>query len=168
MARLVQKALEIPAIDFKPEDRVQVVDREPTPEENKARIFYNHMRGLTGTVRRVYEDEREIWVDVDRDSLPETVRQRHEETEEQMKRKWLDNLSDEARRKMGEAEKRFSLRYSILVNPDHLILKSHGDASPSLESATAPSGDVRRVTSRDLNNAEEEFLNRATSERLPE
>jgi hypothetical protein len=173
MAKAAQKSLKISATDFGPDDRVQVIDREATPEENKSRIFYNHMRGLTGTVRRSYLEEEEVWVDVDRDSLPEDVRVRHQETEDNMRKKWLDGLSDEARRKLGEVEKKFHLRYSILVAPEHLILMEKGNPAPTnaasvTASAEDPAPSPARKTLKELNAAEQEFLERAKSQRKPE
>lgn len=163
--------MQISATDFQPLDRVQVIDREPTPEENKKRIFYNHLRGLSGTVRRVYAEEEEIWVEVDPETLPEDVRRRHQETESQMRSKWLDSISDDARRKLGDAEKQFSLRYSILTSPNHLILLERGSeakATPrSGEAANAGEEPVRK-TSGDLSAAEQEFLERARTQRMPE
>ena len=169
MSAAAQKTLTVPASDFKTGDHVQVIDREATPDENKKRIFYNHMRGLTGTVRRVYEEEEEVWVDVDLDSLPESVRQRHQETEDQMRRKWLDGLSDEARRKLKPEESRFALRYSILVTPGHLILKGKsGEAAPGEPAAGTDTASPRRKTLNELSAAEQEFLERARSGRQPE
>jgi hypothetical protein len=170
MARATQKPLPISASDFQNMDRVQVIDREATPEETKKRIFYNHMRGLTGTVRRVYAEEEEVWVDVDLDSLPEEVRHRHRETEDQMRQKWLDGMSDEARRKLGGAEKQFSLRYSILTSPGHLILLERGaEASPSGDRPEAEAeSSPRRKTLDDLTAAEQEFMERARAQRQPE
>ena len=173
MSRTTQKSLTLSSTDYSPEDRVQVIDREATPDENKKRIFYNHMRGLIGTVRRVYEEHEEVWVDIDLDSLPEDVRQRHQETEDQMRNKWLDGLSDEARRRMGEAEKAFSLRYSILTTPNHLILMEKGTAAPTSSDVTpagtaADGASARRKTAKDLTAAEQEFLDRARTQRMPE
>jgi hypothetical protein len=139
---------------------VQVIDREATPDETKKRIFYNHMRGLTGIIRRVYEEEEEVWVDVSRDSLPDEVRERHEEVEKNIRDKWLDGLSNEAQRKLTEEESKLSLRYSILTSPNHLILLERGaeDRPAPVESAAT----AKRVTTGELNAAEEEFLNRAS------
>ena len=154
-----QQALKIPVSDFQVGDRVQVVDREATPDETKKRLFFNHMRGLIGSIRRVYAEEDEIWVDVDRGSLPTSVLQRHETTETQMRKKWLDGISDEARRKLRAEESKFSLRYSILVSPDNLILKERdgGNQAPKPIEArnSAP------ATLADLNDSEREFMNRA-------
>ena len=42
-----------------------------------------------------------------------------------MRQKWLDGLSEEGRNKLSAAEKKFSLRYSLLVSLSDL---SPGDA----------------------------------------
>ena len=171
MARSTQKSLTISSSDYQPMDRVQIIDREATPEDNKKRIFYGHMRGLTGIIRRVYAEEEEIWVEVDLDSLPEDVRQRHQETENQMRTKWLDGLSDEARRRLGSAEKQFNLRYSILTSPNHLILLERGADAPSTggpEVGEQADATPRRKTDQDLSAAEQEFLERARTKAMPE
>ena len=170
MPKAAQKSISISASDFHAEDRVRTIDREATPDETKSRIFFNHMRDLTGTVRRVYEENQEVWVDVDLDSLPEDVRQRHRETEDQMRRKWLDGLSDEARRKLGEAEKQFSLRYSILTTPNHLILQDRPNGGKKADAPPPPqpvadSTPPPRKTLKDLSAAEQEFLERARTKK---
>ena len=53
-----------------------------------------------------------------------------------MRQKWLDNLSDEARNKLSAAEKKFSLRYSLLVSLSDLSPNDlpPGDAQPARKS----------------------------------
>ncbi len=53
---------------FKDGDRVQVVDREANAADVKSSLFYNHYRGLVGTVQKVYETTDDIAVTVDEDS----------------------------------------------------------------------------------------------------
>lgn len=169
MSRTEQKALTLSATDFQVGDRVRTVDREATPDETKKRIFFNHMRNLSGIVRRVYEEESEIWIDVDLNSLPETVRQRHEETEAAMRNKWLDSLSDEARRKLGNAESTFKLKYSVLTSPNHVILEERGaEAPPTGPQGRSEDAAPKRKTLKDLNAAEREFLDRSRTGNQPE
>jgi hypothetical protein len=158
--------MEISASDFRSGDRVQVIDREATPEETKKRIFYNHMRGLTGIIRRVYEEEEEVWVDVDRASLPDPVRDRHEEVEKQIRDKWYDSLSGEAQRRLTVEESQLKLRYSILTTPSHLILLERG--AEKTESAASETTPARRATTEELNAVEEQFLERARTGKSPD
>lgn len=115
---------------FKPGDRVRVVDRPATAQERKERKFFDHFRNLRGTVQRVYEDG-EVCLEVDRGSLPEPIRRRQEAVEAGMRERWLNGLSEEARRRLTEEEKRFSLRYSIIVSASDLVpLESPPTSSP--------------------------------------
>ncbi len=93
---------------------VRLSDREPNAADNKSGLFYPHYRNLTGTVAKVYADGTAT-VLADLDSLPSDIRTRHLTGTEAMRQKWLDNLSDEARNKLSAAEKKFSLRYSLLI-----------------------------------------------------
>jgi hypothetical protein len=108
---------------------------------------------------------------VDLASLPESVRKRHEETETAMRNKWLDSLSDEARRKMGAAESAFKLRYSVLTSPDHVILEERGAEAPrqsTVEEGTEGGPAPKRKTLKDLSAAELEFMERARAGNPPE
>src|SRR5579883_3011448 len=103
------------ATAFKEGDRVQIVDREATADDAKSGLFYNYFRGLTGTVQKIYATE-EVAVEIEPDSLSELVAKRHGDTQEQMKTKWLDGLSEEARNRLTDAERDFRLRYTLLVS----------------------------------------------------
>ena len=100
--------------EFTNGDPVQVIDREPVSADTKSGLFYAHYRGLIGTAAKIYDDGT-VSVTIDPTSLPEALRSRHEAGSEAQRRKWLDGLSDEARNRLTGAEKRFSLRYSVLV-----------------------------------------------------
>lgn len=96
------------AAQLKEGDAVQVVDREATPADEKNSIFFNHFRSLTGTIEKVYPDKRATVV-VDIDSLPEEIRDRHQELTRAAKQKWLDGLSAEARNRLTAEEDRKSV-----------------------------------------------------------
>ena len=100
---------------FKEGDRVRIADREATAEDVKTGLFQNHFRGLVGVISKVYSAE-EAAIDVDQASLSESIATRHSEMQEQMKNKWLDGLSDDARNKLTPKERDFKLRYSVLVS----------------------------------------------------
>lgn len=108
---------------------VRIVDREAKPEDLKSGLFYNHFRGLRGHVMKTYQTG-EVAVEVDIQSLPEEVSSRHLEMEEGMKNRWLEGLSDEARNRLTEPERRFRLRYTIMV--------AAGDLEPDRSAAEAP------------------------------
>ncbi|MCS6776995.1 MAG: hypothetical protein RMJ43_11370 [Chloroherpetonaceae bacterium] len=96
-------------------DRVQIVVRDPNAEDAKSGLYYRHFQGLVGTVQKVYATG-EVAVDVDLESLEEAIATRHREVQEQMKNRWLDGLSEEARNRLTDAEKLFRLRYVVLVH----------------------------------------------------
>lgn len=104
---------------------VRLADRETTAADTKSGLFYPYYRGLTGTIAKLYSDSTAA-VAVDPDSLPEDIRRRHQAGTDAMRQKWLDGLSEEGRNKLSAAEKKFSLRYSLLVGVSDL---SPGDAA---------------------------------------
>ena len=104
---------------FKEGDRVRIVDREATPEDAKSGMFHNHFRGLVGVIQKVYATN-EVAIEVDQSTLAEPIAVRHIEMQEQMKNKWLDGLSDEARNRLTPNERNFNLRYTVLVSLNDL------------------------------------------------
>ena len=120
-------------------DAVTVNGREQTPADVKSGLYYPHYAGMTGTILKVYGEEASVLVD--RTSLPNPIRVRHEENEKAQRQRWLDSLSDEARNKLSASEKTFSLNYAILVSV-----------------ADLSQGEARRATADDLSAAEEAFL----------
>lgn len=105
--------------NFKEGDRVQIVRREQTNNDVKERSYYPFMGGLRGTIYRLYSDGRAA-VQVDPDSLPETVLNRHVEAQERMKNRWIEGLSEEARSRLTPEEREFHLNYVLLVRLEDL------------------------------------------------
>ena len=134
---------------FKDGDRVQIVDREQNADDIKSSLFFNHYRGLVGTVQKVYATG-EVAVDIELSSLPDAVAHRHSDVQEQMKTKWLDGLSEEARNRLSDKEKDFLLHYIVLVGLTDLIVP---DGKPRAEEE-AP----RRRTSAEIEAEEEAYL----------
>ncbi len=93
---------------------VRVAERESNAADLKSGLFYPYYSGLTGTVAKLYADGTAA-VAIDSDSLPAEIRSRHQKGTEAMRQKWLDGLSDEARNKLSAGEKKFALRYNLLV-----------------------------------------------------
>ena len=117
---------------FNEGDVVQVVNREPTPADVKNQTYYPFFAGLSGTVDKVYD--KEVCVKVDPDAMPADIRKRHTEIQESIKRKWLDNLSGEARNRLTPQEKQFKLSYTILVQANDLEkIKAGSKPSPRKE-----------------------------------
>jgi len=95
-------------------DRVKVTAREVTAEDVKSNLYFAYFGGLVGTVDRVYDDGSTC-IDIDLDSLHEEMRQRHKDMEESERKRWLSNLSDEARNRLTAEQKQFRMAYKILV-----------------------------------------------------
>ena len=127
-------------------ERVEIVDREANADDVKSGLFYNFFRGLTGTVQKVYTTD-EIAVEVEQESLPDPIANRHTDVQENMKAKWLDGLSEEAKNRLTDKERDFKLRYTLLVHAKDL-------KAPS--AAAIPVG--TRATSADLAAAELAYL----------
>ncbi|HEY3280863.1 MAG TPA: hypothetical protein VGN26_01180 [Armatimonadota bacterium] len=126
---------------WQPGDRVRVVKRDATLADLKSQLYFDHFGDLTGTIRRLYDAE--AWVEIDRESLSSSVLARHKSVEANMKSKWLDGLSEEAKRRLTDREKQFRLRYSVLVSTEDLV---KGPAAPPQD----PSVTERRRTESEL------------------
>lgn len=151
---------------FKEGDRVQVVDREANADDVKSSMFYNHYRGLIGTVQKVFETTDDIAVTIDETRLPEPIGTRHNDVRLAMRAKWLDGLSEEARSKLTDQEKDFKLRYTILVAPKDLLPSNEPvpdevkaiEVAPSMPSTVTDLASPRRKTAAEIEAAEEEYL----------
>ncbi|MHB0999426.1 MAG: hypothetical protein ACYC27_09290 [Armatimonadota bacterium] len=146
---------------FKEGDYVKIITRESTPADVKNRTFYPYFCGLAGTVDKVYDDE--VCIKVDLDTLPEDILQRHQSIQDSIKRKWLNGLSGEARNRLSADEKRFELAYTLLVQAADLEKAKPEDITRIVTKSTRSAGTqkepaVKPVTSRDLDDAEQQFL----------
>ena len=134
------------ATTFNEGERVEIVDRESNADDVKSGLFYNHFRGLTGTVQKIYSTQ-EISVEIEQESLMEAVAARHIDVQETMKAKWLDGLSEEAKSRLTDKERDFRLHYTLLVHARDLKAPS----APAIPPGT-------RATSADLAAAEKAYL----------
>lgn len=139
---------------FKAGDRVVVAAREQSASDIKSGLYYPHYANLRGAILKLYGEEASILVD--RATMPEAVRKRHEENEKAMRQRWLDGLSEEARNRMAAKEKAFHLNYAVLVSLSD-IAPYKEDPAEAL-AATAASEEAKRVSISDLDAAEEAFL----------
>jgi hypothetical protein len=156
------------ATKWKEGDRVQIRDREATAEDVKSGLFYPHFRGLIGSIQKIYATD-EVAVEIEAESLVEVVRQRHSDVQEQMKARWLDGLSEEARGRLSEPERDFRLRYTVLVSVNDLTAPGAKPAKavPASTEKPAPIAPARkpagaqapqRQTAADYEAAEEAYL----------
>ena len=123
--------------NFKEGDRVRIVSREQTSEDIKERAYYPYMGGLRGTIYRLYDDGRAA-VQVELDSLPETVLTRHTEAQERMKNRWIESLSEEARSRLTPEEREFHLNYVLLVRLEDLQPEGKRPRATSTAKTTKP------------------------------
>jgi hypothetical protein len=100
-------------------DRVRVVDRPVTEQDRKANIYFDHMKGLTGTVANVYGPD-EVAVKVDLESLQRVSREVHDMATVRMREKFLANAPEEARKSLTKEELEFVPHSVILVRQDDL------------------------------------------------
>jgi hypothetical protein len=105
---------------FKEGDRVQIRAREAQGKEAHEGRYAPHLANAVGTVLKVYAPQ-EIAVDLDLESLPDAIRQRHAEQQTRMHERWLNSLSEEARNRLTDDEKSFHLRYVALLAEDDLL-----------------------------------------------
>lgn len=138
------------ATTFKEGDRIQITDRAATADDVKSSLFFNHFRGLTGVVQKVYATE-EAAVEIDLNALTEPVAIRHHDVQETMKSRWLDGLSEEGRNRLTAQERDFRLRYTVLVSVKDM---APAGAKPPQQENSA------RATESDLAAAEEAELQR--------
>lgn len=129
-----------PASEWNAGDLVEIVVRDHTPNDIKSQLYYPHLGGLSGRILKIYGEE--AGVQIERTTLPDAIRTRHNEMELAMRQKWLDGLSEEARSKLGDKEKEFNLAYTVLVSLKDLLKRAPGDElhtpppTPEIEGAT--------------------------------
>lgn len=158
-------------------DYVRVSDREATSADAKTGLFYNYFRNLTGTVERVYDDNS-VCVDVEIESLPQDIRDRHIEIQTMQRDKWINGLSQEQRNKLSEQDKQFNMSYKIVVSASDVLPAKKGskpqkkadtavkaveetsakDSKAETKASKTKEETTKRLTEEDLSAAEEEFL----------
>lgn len=163
--------------DMKVGDKVQVTTREVTNDDIKSSLYFSYFGGLYGVIDRIYDDGT-VCVDVDLDSLSQDARDRHIETQEAERKRWLDGLSGEAKGRLSEEQKKLSISYKILVSKKDIEPAKGGkpkasksEKSSDDSSAAASKGPARapdpvgsdqeppkRLSEADLEAKEEEFL----------
>lgn len=121
---------------FKEGDRVQVRAREAQGKEAHEGRYAPHLANATGAILKVYSPQ-EIAVELDLDTLPEAIRQRHAEQQTRMHERWLNSLSEEARNRLTDDEKTFRLRYVALLAEDDLLPLKVGGAKNAAPKAAS-------------------------------
>jgi hypothetical protein len=124
-------------------DKVRVKDRDQVAADIKSQLFYEHYRNLTGTLAKLYSDGTAS-VYVDSDALAKDIAQRHSQSSDSLRQKWLEGLSEEARNKLSTADKNFTLRYTILIAASDL--EAHVPAQKPVAAAPAKSASASAST----------------------
>lgn len=126
---------------FKEGDAVMIVARDASAADTKSGLYYTHFANMRGRILKAYGEEASILVD--RDSLPGNVRLRHEESETAERTKYLDRMSEDAKSRMSQREKEFSLNYAVLVSMKDLRPDTGTPATPP-----APPTEAGRVEAK--------------------
>ncbi len=143
---------------FKRGDQVVIVDREVTLADRKSGLYYPHFAGLHGVVDQIYEEEGEICVEVDMESLPVDFVRRHQGIQEHVRKEWLQRLSEAERRSLPEEQKQLKLKYTVMVSPDDVAPAPRSRARKSeVQDAPAPAA-VRRPTEEEIAAAEQAHI----------
>jgi hypothetical protein len=134
---------------FSEGDAVRITNREATAADTKSGLFYPHYSSLRGVVAKVYADNTAS-VNINEDTLAPDIRERHLSGSQAMRQKWLDGLSDEARNRLSAAEKKFALRYTILVSQDDLTADGSAVEITSAEPGRKSLADLEAEEARHL------------------
>jgi hypothetical protein len=105
---------------FAPGELVRIADAQPGTPDPKGLVYYEYFRGLAGNVVKAYPDGS-VAIAVNRKTLPAEIRTRHEASEIFHRDKWIASLSEEDRNRLTERDKKFKLRYTILVAAKHVV-----------------------------------------------
>lgn len=126
-------------------DRVRVVARDITSEDEKTGLYYSYFGGLTGTIDRVYDDGS-VCLDIDLDSLSQEARDRHLAMQETERRRWLESLSGEMRSRLTPEQRQLTISYKLLVSGKDVVpdkspkpsRKSETEEASGEDSSAAP------------------------------
>lgn len=98
---------------------MRVVTREVTAEDRRTHRYYPHMAGLTGTVQNYYGPS-EVAIRVDPEVLDSIAESVMKEAVSRMRKRFLDNVSEEQRSKLTPEEQEFNANYNLLVQASDL------------------------------------------------
>ncbi len=105
---------------WKPGDRVQIVEREVNRDDRQAGTYFGHLAGLTGTVASYYAAD-EVAVKIDETTFSNVLAGTHKEAVKRMRAKFLDSLGEEQKRRLSKEDKQFSANHVVLVHSEDLI-----------------------------------------------
>ena len=100
-------------------DRVRVVTREATVEDNKSGRYFTHMSGLLGTVQNVY-GEAELAVRIDPDTLTKPSMDVLSTATDRMRARFLADTPQDQIKQFTKEELEFDVHYMLLLHEDDL------------------------------------------------
>lgn len=95
-------------------DVVRVIDRPVTDEDRKANRYFDHMKGLTGTVASVFAEDQ-IAIRVEGGTLPKVSRDVHKKAVERMRKEFVEKVSEEQKKLLTSEELNFDANFMILA-----------------------------------------------------
>jgi hypothetical protein len=116
-------------------DRVRIADRDLSLADMKSGLFYGYFRNLTGKIERLYDDDT-VCIDVDIESLPQEIADRHVEMQNAARDKWIAGLSQEQRGRLSEQDKQFKMSYKVVVAAADVV---PGGKAPKAEKKSSKS-----------------------------
>lgn len=106
--------------NWKPGDRVQIVEREVNRDDRQAGTYFGHLAGLTGTVTNYFAAD-EVAVKIDEDAFSNVLAGTHKEAVKRMRAKFLDSLGEEQKRRLSKEDKQFNANHVVLVHSEDLV-----------------------------------------------
>lgn len=103
---------------WKAGDRVRVIDREVTPDDKKNNRYFDHMKGLVGTIQSVYDAE--VAVKIDDDALSTVTKKIHKESTRRMRERFVGEATEEIKAKLTKEELDFQPNFMLLVHGEDL------------------------------------------------
>lgn len=104
---------------WKPGQKVRVVNRKVTAEDRAKNRYFEHMAGVAGEVQSVYDDGT-VAVQADPESLGDVPRGVHRTATLKMREKFSNTISEEQRKSLTKEELEFDTHYVLLVRAEDL------------------------------------------------
>ncbi len=96
-------------------DKVRIVGTKSEDTSGLSEKLFPHLVGLEGEVSNRYSGT-EVAVQVDLDSLSPEMKKVHAEATNRLRAKFLENVSDEAKKQLSKEELEFTPHYVALVS----------------------------------------------------
>ena len=100
-------------------DQVRVVSRPITDQDRTVFGYYEHMKGLTGTVENIYSKD-EVAVKVDLACLAKIPADLHKDATKRMRERFTESVGEEARKQLSKEELEFVPHYMLIVRSEDL------------------------------------------------